>query len=428
MRTPVASRLFWGLLLILAVSDRGGSQTYLTLEQCLELANTHSPALRAARDAIHAAELSVSEFSTTGLPQLKLVAGGRYAPLPPGLAYDPVISNGGEITGQVVLQESLFDATRNLKSDQLQLDITQRQQEHLRSERDLIVSIKESFIEALRSDREIDLQKQSVHQLEVYLDIVNRLYHGGNASYTDVLKTEVQLSNATVGLQKAVESSMIARQSLAEMIRIPVDTSVVLKGQLESIGMNDTLAPGIGDNVDLRIADIGLRRKLYDVDISNRERYPLVTVTGDAGYANSGENLHLPPSERVNGFGYSVGVGIELPIFNWGAIGLRSEQRRLEANALKAQSESLWYSLTKELARVRLQLTNARSRLRIIQTNAAKAEENFILTRSKFAGGATSSLDVLSAQQLLTDARLAELQALADIQLGLAKLEQLTGR
>jgi len=40
------------------------------------------------------------------------------------LGYDPALSNGGQISGQVIVQQSLYDGgIRGLKSDQLSLDI-----------------------------------------------------------------------------------------------------------------------------------------------------------------------------------------------------------------------------------------------------------------------------------------------------------------
>jgi outer membrane protein TolC len=85
-------------------------------------------------------------------------------------------------------------------------------------------------------------------------------------------------------------------------------------------------------------------------------------------------------------------------------------------------------SFSAEFRRTQLQMRNQRERLRVIQNNITSAEDNFLLTKSKYAGGGTLSLEVLSAQQLLTETKLSELQTMADIQLLNAKMEQLTTR
>ena len=54
-----------------------------------------------------------------------------------------------------------------------------------------------------------------------------------------------------------------------------------------------------------------------------------------------------------------------------------------------------------------------------------RAEENFILTKSKYAAGAALALEVLAAQQMLTESHLAEIQTLADIRSLNARIERL---
>ena len=78
--------------------------------------------------------------------------------------------------------------------------------------------------------------------------------------------------------------------------------------------------------------------------------------------------------------------------------------------------------------RLRVQLAGARGRLLVLGENVSKTEESYILTKAKFASGGSLALEVLSAQQSLTDARLTRLQALADIQNIRARLERLNAR
>ena len=69
-----------------------------------------------------------------------------------------------------------------------------------------------------------------------------------------------------------------------------------------------------------------------------------------------------------------------------------------------------------------------RERIHAMGESYKSAEENFLLTRSKYSGGGTLSLEVLSAQQTLTDIAFSKLQSLAEIRLLEARLEQLTTR
>jgi outer membrane protein TolC len=409
------------------------AQTRLTLQQCVVHAEQNSPALRASEGAMRSSGLAQEELSTSGLPQLKVVAGGSYAPIPPRFGYDPAISNGGQVAGQIVVQQSLYDGgVRGLKSDQLRYESERLGKERQRINRDLLFTVRQTFIEALRAQQEVHLQQESADQLAEYLGLVRRLFNGGNASYTDVLKTDVQFSNATIVLQKSDEALATAKYSLSELIGATIDSSVGLAGSLDTLlaGESDTLANKGGHdlltNLDLSIAGLTIEQSLLDVEVEKSKRLPELSFIGDVGYLSSVENLRLPSADRFNSFGYSVGIGIEIPLFSWGATGLRITQRELETDGLRFQRELLRRSLRTEYRKTQLQLARALDRLRAIRANITKAEENFLLTKSKFAGGVSLSLEVLSAHQLLTDAKLGELQTLADIQLFTAKLDQLS--
>jgi len=321
-----------------------------------------------------------------------------------------------------------------LKSDQLSLDINRLEKEKRIAERDMVFSVKQAFIETLRSGQEIALQDESVRQLNDYLDIVRRLSKVGSAAYTDVLKTELQLSNAQLSYQKAIEEFAVAKYSLAELICTPLDTAFSILGSLNDTTYTAADVPPLTtssesvSSLEISVSSLALKRSLLDVDLVQHENYPIVLFVGDAGLLTSGDNLRLPRDERANMFGFSLGLALEIPLVNWGATDLRTQQKQLDADNLRLQSDMLQRSLTTETRKTRMQISKQRERLRSLQNNLQSAEDNFLLTKSKYAGGGTLSLEVLSAQQLLTDTKLSELQTMADIQILAAKMEQLTTR
>ena len=427
-------RLFPPALFVLAWLMNAQGQTVLTLDTCLTLAREHSPLLQRAQNRIRSTTLAHEELLTTRLPQLRLAATPVYAPFGMRFGYDPVLSNGGQIVGQVILQQSLYDGgIRSLKSDQLQIDLERFGKEQRLADRDLVFSVRQAFIQTLRSQKEVVLERESVEQLSDYRNLVKRLYSGGNAGYTDVLKSDLQLSGAKISYQKASDDLMVSKYSLAELVGIAIDTSFTVEGSLDStqITPDSALAATHPDStgyLELSIADLEMKSSLLDVQVTQRERWPILSLTADAGYANSGENLDLRPSDRYSAFGFSLGIVLDIPLITWGATDLRVQQKQVTVDNLRLESNLLRRSIASEMKKARLQLIRSRDMLHILRGSVKSAEENFLLTESKFAGGGVLSLEVLSAQQLLTETRLAELRTLADIQLLIAKLEQLTTR
>jgi len=418
--------------LALCAPHTGAAQTSLGLDSCLVLARRNSPQIRMAENAVHAAGLSKSELESTGLPQLGAVMDGIYFPVPPVYGYDPGISNGGEVRGLVTLRQSIYDSgLRGLKSDQIAVDLERLGHERDLAGLDLELAVKQAFFEALRTDAEFALDRESVDQLEAYLGLVQRLYRGGSASSTDLLRTEIQTSTARLALAKALESSLGAKIALQELGGLPPDTAVSLVPlPADTLAVSpDSIRGGRefdpSGTPEMTVAVLLIRRNVMEEEIAGRERFPDISLFADAGYLTSGENFRLPYAERINGLGYSVGIGIQFPLFNWGATGLRVQEKELATEDLRQRMEFLRRSIASDAARTRLKRANARERLRVLRGDLTKARDNFILTKSKFAGGGALSLEVLSAQQALTDLRLAEIQALADIRSIGARIERL---
>jgi outer membrane protein len=412
-------------------SQPAEAQSPLTLDSCIAIALRNSPALRSADNAVLSSGFARSELQTTALPQVQAVVDAIYLPVPPRYGYDPAITNGGEVRGVVALRQSVFDSgLRSLKSDQFSIDIERLEHERTLAVLDLTLAVKEAFYESLRGAAEVSLQMESVDQLEGYLGLVRRLYSGGSASATDLLKTEIQTSSARLALAKARESSTGALIALEELMGMPADSSQQLAGSLEEqhgAGSVPVLPEAIDPaaTIDMSVAGSLIRHSVLDEDIVRHEQLPDISLFADAGYLASGDNFRLPSAERVNGLGYEVGLGIQFPILNWGATGLRREQKEVATDDLRNRMELLRRSIASAGARLHIQSNGARNRLAALRENLAKASDNFILTKSKFAAGASLSLEVLSAQQALTDARLAELQTLQEIRSITLKIERL---
>jgi outer membrane protein TolC len=368
----------------------------------------------------------------TRLPQLKVSSEVSYAPTSGTFGYDPAITDGGQVGGRVSVEQSLYDGgVRNLKSGQLSVEHSALTKEKELGERDLKLTVEQLFIGGLQSQRAIELQQESARQLKEYLELVERLSKGGAASYTDVLKTQMQLQSVERSIQKAHASLASAKYALSELMGGSIDTSFALSGSLGALLPNrraDGTAMDLTQNLDIALAALNINKSTFETELARSERLPVISAIADAGVLTSFDNLRLSTPERAGVYGYMVGITLEVPLFTWGATDLRIQQRELATQALSLQLEGIKRSVATEYQKTQLQLSKSDERLRSIRTSLKAAEENFALTKAKYAAGGVLSLEVLSAQQLLADLKLEELETIAESELLLAKLEQITSR
>ena len=409
------------------------AQEHLDLSKCLTLARDKNLLLRISAVGIRSAELSQAEFQSSVLPQFKFRTEGSYAPSNSTFGYDPIASNEGETSVQLVVEHTLYDGgARGIRTDQLSLGLEQSGLLHRATDRDLTLSVQQAFIDVLLGQQEIEIEKQSVEQLQDYYDIVRRLSKAGAANATDVLKTQVQFAGAKSDLRASAAETAAAKLTLDELVGSSPDTAFVADGSLANLvgaALDTTSQNELFDaslNLDSRIAAISVQRSVLDAQIAERERYPSVSLFGDAGILTSIQNLQIPRSERSPYVGYMVGISFELPLYTWGAIDARIQERELAADTVRMQSALLQRAIETEIQKTGIRLEASRDHLRSIRSSRAAAEDNFLLTKAKYIGGGTLALEVLNAQQIVSDTRRSEIQTLAEIQLLLAKLQQLT--
>ena len=411
------------------------SQKLLTLDDCLRVALEHNIAFQIASNEHHAAELAKDEVGKTVLPEVKIGGKALDAPHSGQRGYDPALSNGGEFSAQIGVQELLYDGgIRGTKSQQLSLDIDRMSIEQRRAERDLRYSLTLAFLDALEARGELELDQEQEKELTEYSDLVTRLYHGGGISYTDVLKTDLGLQNSHLAVERAYQAYASSKITLAGVMGTPLDTSFSLQGEIDVPDSAQTFAllgRAVVDsaaNLDLQSTEIAARRSIFDVDLAKSERLPSVFLTGDVGYLSSGDNLNLPSDERVNSLGYSVGVSVENLLANWGATDLRIQQRELDAENMQLAYEQQVRSVRGDVERMRSELVSGFSQTRMIQRILKVSIDNFTVTKAQYAGGASSALEVLSAQQSLAENRISDLHTRATLQRLVAKLHQFLAR
>ena len=114
----------------------------LTLDRYLAIARANNLSLQQAQKASHIAELSRKEISKTAYPQVSFLGNGTYAPLSSRHGYDPAISNEGQLGGQVILEQSLYDGgIRGLRIAQADLDIRRLSKEQQLVLKDLELNV-----------------------------------------------------------------------------------------------------------------------------------------------------------------------------------------------------------------------------------------------------------------------------------------------
>jgi outer membrane protein TolC len=391
----------------------------ISLPNALELARKNNPTIKIAEIGIKQDQSRLREVTSARYPGLAFRSHYLYTP---ETGYNEAVTNGGEYGVQLATGIPLFDGgVRSAQIDQSTNEITKSQAGLYKSSADLAFSVRVQYYETLLAEEEAAIRGETVTRLQDYLKFVNQLRLGGNATESDRLKTQVDLNNSMIAADGAAQSVQKSKRLLVNLLGQPPDREIEVLPLDEA---DTSAAPVLAaeENPDLQLLDRERKSAEYGITIAKGERLPTLTLAGDVGA------LGIHPNELHHDFGYSIFLSLEFPIFSWGGIDNRIEQKELALEQLDAQLLLQHRSVEVEWRNALSDLNLARQNLARYRGNIEEAEKNYLSAKSRFAGGSGLNLEVLDAHRLWVEAKLNYSSTLFAYRSSLAELYRLGGK
>jgi outer membrane protein len=391
----------------------------LSLYEMIELAKKNNAVIAIAEIGIKQNESHLREAKASRYPAIFFHSHILHSPED---GYNEAITNGGEYGVQITTNVPLYDGgVRSTYVDQSTNAILKSRINFQKSSSEIAFAVRTQYYEIIRAEHELIIRQETVQRLQEYLSFLNQLRLGGNATESDVLKAKVDLNNAIISVDQTKQSVQKAKLVIVNIIGRPLNQDI----EVLPLDGKDSLAVPIFTleaNHDYQLSERDAKSADYDITIAKGERFPTLTLAGDLGA------LGVRMNEFKQDFGYSILLSLDVPIFSWGAIDNRIEQKELAKEQLNAQLvlqrrelETEWRSTLSDLELFRKNLSSYRN-------NISEAEKNYLSAKSRFVGGSGSNLEVLDAQQLWVEAKLNYNSTLFQYRSSLSALFKLSGK
>ena len=167
---------------------------------------------------------------------------------------------------------------------------------------------------------------------------------------------------------------------------------------------------------DLRQARMALERQGWSVDYQRNQTLPSFDLVGGAGLAASGEDGYGSALDRIESADepyWSVGVAFSVPLGNRSARN-RHLQSMDTADKMRLQLRQLEENALVEVDNAVASVETGAERVQATREARIYAEQALAAEQRKFESGKSTSFVVLQLQRDLTQARTAEIRALAD--------------
>jgi outer membrane protein TolC len=313
-----------------------------------------------------------------------------------------------------------FGDVYNLRS--AEAVIAQRRELLLDLQATVLLNVAQTYYQILRSERSVEVLRNSVGLQEARLHDVEVQFRSGLATRLTVSQTRAQLAATRVLLTQALTDATNGRTTLAQLVgwhdvANPLADTFAVPAEAGPEGDFESLA--LAHRQDLLAARRGLEAAQYNVKVAVAQYYPSVDLNLQALlYAES----------YASASKWSSVLSANLPIFTAGLI---------EANVRTAWSQlrqaALNESAVRRLAVHDVQtayenLVSAGRRIADLRDEVQAAEDAYRQSRDAFRIGLSTNLDVLVAQDQMLNAQLQLSSAMFDRTVFYLDLVRATGQ
>ena len=415
----------------------------LSLEQAVRIGVEHNLTLKAARQDLEASEWGLRQAYSNWLPKVEVAGGytrlddetvrranvfvdmGRQMGIDPSdlkpAAYresystnvtviQPIYNGGAEWSGI-----RMACAGRKISRYALQ-----------DAEQETTLRIKRAYFNALKTQERCALAKEATASTEQHLTQVRRRLEVGSGNRADVLRWEVQLAQDQGNAVEAENGLAISKAALNEAMGVALEESYELApvsmDEMEEGGTDDPMAPSAAAHPSVRTMQASVDLQQANVRMAQSGFQPKVNMAYNRSWEQD-DTIQLDGDKT-----WSVSIQAHFPIFN--SFGDYAGVRKAKAQKRKTEmtAERVRKGILLQVTSASLNVTAARTRIKIARKGVEQAEENLRIVQNMYDVGTLSNMDLIDTQLARNGARANLINAVYDYYIAEAELERALGR
>ncbi|MBM4227206.1 MAG: TolC family outer membrane protein [Gammaproteobacteria bacterium] len=379
------------------------------LVDALTLAESADPAWREAQaNALAVAEGIPQAKAALWFPTLAFTAGGSHADQ--SITTDVNIGLGGDVAFQnydyrLTLTQPVFNQERYVRLRQAHKRVAQAQAELDTAYQDLILRVAERYFAVLAARDDIAFAKAEKEALGGQLDQAKQRFEVGLIAITDVQEAQAGFDRSQAREIAALNALEIAQEELREITGTYLNDLIPL-GETMSLdrptpdSIEQWTESALGRNLEIAAAQAATEIAMEEIKAQQAGHYPSLDISGSRGLTSQGGRFGQTEVD-----GGDIGMRVNIPLYAGGSVMSRTrEATHSHAAALERleRARRAAYRQTREAFLGILSQISAVTALAQAVRSSATAVDS---TRAGFEVGTRTTIDVVTAERGLSQAR-----------------------
>jgi outer membrane protein len=396
----------------------------LNMHQCIDIALGQNTAIMAAGGIVQISRSRLGEARSDYYPQLSAAAGYTRTAAPDTVVNLPA-NRYDSYTGSVQLYQNIVNPRTWSAVKAAKQTLEASREDQVATENNVVLSVKTAYYQVLQAKRDRDVAADVISGYQLHLDQAKGFYDVGTKAKVDVIKAEVDLSNAKLALIKAENSYKVSWLNLNTVMGVPDAPQYTIEDNLSyqpyPLTLDEATARAFDNRPDLKSAVARREAAESGISVAQAGHYPV--LSGNASYVKGG--IGLSPSELNDG--WSAGVTLNIPLFSGFLVSHQVAEAKGNLYVLKANEEDTRQQILLQVRQAYLALRAAEASISTAELAARQAKENLDLQNGRYAAGVGSPLDVSDAFNTYVQNQSQYISALAIYRVAQAALEQAMG-
>ena len=388
----------------------------LSVDQAVDMAMKNHLDIKTAENSEEQAKFTLQ--STEGSNKLSIDAGNTFylkqihdsnTTNVTDITFSLPLYSGGENEGNIAMAK---------------IDVTVAGLELVKTRQDVKLKTISAYYDVLEAQKVQMVDQESVDNYVMHLDKVKAQFSVGSVAKSDVLRSEVELSDAQQTLLKAKNSNDIAVNALKKLIRWKSVEPLELVDDFQYVPVDKTMEQCVTfaeeHRPDMKKYQLSIDEKEKNVEVVSADEKPSISLTTETSWGSS----ILPKSDNQDMY---VGVTTSWNLFDGQITQAKIKKAKSAVTAAQLALDSQKDDVEISVKEYYLGVKEAEKRMETTEVAVHQAKEDYFIAEAKYQTGEGVILDVIDAQLALTTAKNNYIEAQYDYATYKAKLENAMG-
>ena len=313
-------------------------------------------------------------------------------------------------------ENNIASAQLNLNSADLDLENTKQQ---------IVFDTTSAYYDVLRNKNLVNVKESTVDLLQKHLDQVTSKFQIGVVPGSDILSSKVQLANAIQSLVTSQNDYDNALATLCNLIGLPVSDDLLIEDNMSyqkiAVNLQDCTEYALKHRPDGISALYAVKKAEKDIAVVKSNRLPQVNAQVSRTF--NGEKLF----DNDHNDNWSAGLFISWNVFDNNVTSAQVQENEATLRRLQSAYEQTREKIELDVRKAYNNLIASEKNILTTQIAIKQAEDEYRIAQVKYDEGVGTNLEVMDAQEKLTESQTNYFTALYNYNVSKAQLDKAMG-